>query len=795
MSPHLDNLNPEQLQAVQHKDGPILILAGAGSGKTRVLTRRVAHLVLEHHIRPDRILAVTFTNKATKEMRDRLYSLLGDQASRLWVSTFHSAGLKILRFHAAKLGYESGFVVYDDDDSNRLLKRVLQDLSIDDPRYPPSFFDACIDKAKNWYITPEQYQNWSVGKPAEKLLVSEVYENYQRELMRANAMDFGDLLLNVVRLLEQHKEVRELYQTMLQYLLIDEFQDTNEVQYKLVKILSAKSRNILVVGDDDQSIYGFRGANIGNILNFEHDFPEAKVIKLEQNYRSTNNVLTAANSVIVKNKGRKGKKLWSEAESGELIRTFVGYDEEDEARFVRDQIQSFRTNGTKLNDIAIFYRTNAQSRALEEALLSAKIPYRIYGAMRFYERKEIKDIVAYLRLIANPKDNEALLRVINNPARGIGAQAQVKLIQESSNLNLSLFETCERLVAGEFGRSGKASKGICAFVSLMNSLKSFALKASLPELISSVVDQSGYAEKLRSSKDPESESRLENIAELIVVATVFGEEELSSIERLRAFLDRVSLTGGDEVTTAEAKDLSIEHPEAEKPEFVSLMTLHLAKGLEFDVVFFTGFEEGFLPHQRSLANPEDIEEERRLCYVGITRAKKILYLTRTTVRGMASAASSFGASGRWRSVSQFGQDIPESLIQSYGGDFFGGGSWSDPNLEMDEAEVRPESYELDQTDSSNWFSRKKKKQKKFESYGDLLLESPIVSAEEIDAPFEPADPKDLQVGIQVQHTVFGKGVITALEGSGAQKKALIVFEGFENEKKVMLKHGKLALLR
>lgn len=780
MHTHLENLNPEQLKAVQHLDGPILILAGAGSGKTRVLTRRVAHLVLQHGVNPDRILAVTFTNKATKEMKERLQHLLGEQANRLWVSTFHSAALRILRIHATKLGYQPGFVVYDTQDSSRLLKRILEDLKVDTQRYPANFFTPLIDSAKNWFILPEQYQEWSKAKAGEKLLVSEVYETYQRELLRANAMDFGDLLVNVLRLLKEHSQVRELYQHQLKYLLIDEFQDTNEVQYQLVRILAAKHGNILVVGDDDQSIYGFRGANISNILNFEKDFPKATVIKLEQNYRSTKNVLNAANEVIAKNKSRKGKKLWSEGENGELIRTFVGYDEEDEARFIRQQIQRCIAEGIQLKESAIFYRTNAQSRALEEALLSAKIPYRIFGAMRFYERKEIKDIVAYLRLLVNPKDNEAFLRVVNTPTRGVGPQAQTALIERAAKNGIGFLEAAIQLVEVEQG----GGKGLRQFVELIKELQKNIEKLPLAELIAETIEKSGYAAKLKSSKEAEAESRLENLGELVVVARVYGDEDVAALERLRQFLDRVSLTGGDELVTAEAKDAV----ESQPAQFVSLMTLHLAKGLEFDLVFLTGFEDGFLPHQRAMLNPEEVEEERRLCYVGITRAKKILYLTRATTRGFASAASSFGASGRWRDVSQFAIDIPEELTESLGGDFFRGGVYSDPSIEIDQEALH--AAETDDTEEHNgWFGRKKKK-KTSESFN---VDSALLSAEEVGDPFVPAPLEELKVGAHVVHNVFGNGVITGLEGVGANRKALVLFDGFEREKKVVLKHARLGL--
>ncbi len=670
-------LNPEQVEAVRHIKGPILVLAGAGSGKTRVLTSRVAHLVRDHGVSAQSILAITFTNKATEEMRARLFGMLGPDAERLWISTFHSAGLRILRQHAQKLSYKNDFVVYDDDDTKSLLKRLLKAKNLDEKRFPVTIFQRAIDQAKNNIVTPDDFIAAN-KKDYMGAIAGEIYDQYQGELRKANAMDFGDLLMNTVILFKNNPDLLKHYQHALDYLLVDEFQDTNKVQYQFIRMLSHPKRNLFVVGDDDQSIYAFRGATIKNILNFEKDFPEAKVVKLEENYRSTSNILDSANAVIAVNKGRKGKNLWTRGDKGAPVFTYVAEDEEAEAWFITRTIESRAKAGEQYRDMAILYRTNAQTRAIEEALMRVKIPYRIYGGLKFYDRKEIKDVIAYLRLIVNPADSQAFLRIVNTPPRGIGAQTIQSIVDLAKVENLTLFESAAKLASD--------SSHLARFVELMEELRSSAENKQLGDLIRDVVERSEYGPKLKKLGDPQALSRLENIEELIFIGKSMQVPGLDRAQTLKEFLDRVSLTSGGELPVEESKDREQEVKDPHnRPNVVSLMTLHLAKGLEFPVVFLSGVEEGLLPHYRAIEqkSEEGIEEERRLCYVGMTRAMKSLYLTRARFRGMFSAGNSFGSGGRYREVSRFAYAIPPLCLENNGGDFLSNEESSDWELDDD----------------------------------------------------------------------------------------------------------------
>ncbi|RIL09422.1 MAG: ATP-dependent DNA helicase PcrA [Proteobacteria bacterium] len=648
---HLRNLNPEQLEAVQHFEGPILVLAGAGTGKTRVLTRRVANLVLQHGVKPQNILAVTFTNKATQEMRERLKSLMGEAADALWVSTFHAAGLKLLRRHANLLGYTNDFVVYDDQDSKSLLKRILKECDIEEKKFPLNEFARAIDFAKNNFISPEEF---SKGKrpddPSQYFenLKAEVYGKYQAALLKASAMDFGDLLMNAVALFKLEPEVLSYYQQHIRFVLVDEYQDTNKVQYMFVEMLTRLHRNLLVVGDDDQSIYAFRGASIANILNFERDFSDTKVVTLEQNYRSTEVVLEAAHSVIERNSARKKKKLWTNQPGGNLIRCFEGSDELEEAQFIAASLQEFRNSGAKLSEAAIFYRINAQSRALEEALIAADIPYRIFGGMKFYERREIKDILAYLKLLLNQADDQSFLRIINTPARGIGAQSLQAIEKLAIKDKLSQFSAA-KLLAGK-------NKHIKQFCDLMLEFEKMVDHITLSELIYAILERTKYVEKLASLNDVTAESRIENLQELGGMAMRHELQGQSHRQILSAFLDRIALTSSDEAPSTESSPQT-----SEANDYVSLMTLHLAKGLEFPRVYLSGFEEGLLPHYRAVLDGREVEEERRLCYVGITRAMRELYITRAFSRGMFSFGDGLG--GSYREPSRFLFDISPELIE------------------------------------------------------------------------------------------------------------------------------------
>ena len=649
----LSNLNDPQLEGVKHNRGPILILAGAGSGKTRVLTRRVAHLIEAFNVPASRILAVTFTNKATDEMRERLKSILGDKANDLWVATFHSACLRILRYNAPKLSFTHNFAIYDAQDTQTLIKRILKELKIDKKKFSPAMFASAIDQAKNEFRSPEDVAKDAFNYTMK--LQAEVYDKYQRALISSDAMDFSDLLVNTLKLFKEHKDVLSFYQKKLEYVLVDEFQDTNSVQYQIVRLLAAPQNNLFVVGDDDQSIYAFRGATVKNILDFERDFPGTKVVALEQNYRSPGNVLKASHAVIEKNINRKQKKLWTERRDEQRLFTFVGVDETEEAGFVAQQIIKHKDQGLDYKDIAIFYRTNAQSRALEEALLDYGIPYRIFGGLKFYERKEVKDILAYLRLVSNPSDNGSFLRIINTPTRGIGAQSVKRIADLASLENISLLEAAREL-ADESRHIGK-------FIALYDSFYKAAETISLYDLVQLVIEESGYAEMLNSSKDITAQSRLENLQELCAIAAKSEMDEEGPYAALTAFLDRASLTTSEQIPSNQ----SDESESAEVP--VTLMTLHLAKGLEFPVVFIIGFEEGLLPHHRSLYDENGIEEERRLCYVGMTRSMSTLYLTRAEMRGMFSAGGNFAGSSSFRGASRYAFDIPEECLEDLGRPF------------------------------------------------------------------------------------------------------------------------------
>ncbi|MCB0310822.1 MAG: UvrD-helicase domain-containing protein [Bdellovibrionales bacterium] len=700
----LSNLNPEQQEAVKHFEGPILVLAGAGSGKTRVLTYRIAYLVNEYRVDPRSILAVTFTNKATEEMRSRLTGLLGADSQRLWVATFHSAGLRILRQHAHLLGYSNGFAVYDSQDTKAVVKAIMKEKGLDEKRNPAAYFTKLIDEAKNNCLTPEEFRKALSGTDD---LAASVYEDYQKHLLNSDAMDFGDLLSNTVHLFNRYPEILARYQNALRFILVDEYQDTNHVQYLFISMITAKFKNLLVVGDDDQSIYAFRGATICNILDFEKDYPNAKVVKLEQNYRSTANILAAAQSVIEKNEQRKNKKLWTQAGQGSRITTYLAQDELDEADFIVKEIESLKNAGRDLAEIAVFYRTNAQSRAIEEALLNSNIPYRIYGGLKFYERKEVKDILGYLRLLANPADNQAFLRVVNNPPRGIGTQTVRSLALAAQKNNSPLYQAMQAIP--------NPSKGVSAFIKTISELAAMVDRVSLDELVRQIIEKSGYGAALKASKDPNAVSRLENLEELVAIAHLRGAGEGGARSQLVEFLDRVALTAGSD----DPEGANIAEEDKKKNTFVTLMTLHLAKGLEFPVVFLSGLEEGLLPHHRSLHDRVAIEEERRLCYVGITRAMQHLYISRAFTRGMF-ASGGFGVSGVFRDASRFAYDIPSELLEHRGHEFL---MSSEPEVKFYDEDEFEEL--LDELGSESTFSQakkytRKKNDPKKKSIGDLI---------------------------------------------------------------------------
>ncbi len=624
----LNNLNDKQREAVLYNDGPLLIIAGAGAGKTKTLTTKIAYLIEEENVNPRNILAITFTNKAAKEMKDRLYQLVGDLAKKLQVSTFHSFGLKLLRENYNILGYDQNFVIMDSDDSLTVVKKIIKDMGYDPKIYNPRAIRNKISSCKNEMMSPEAYDKYAVSE-YEKV-VQNVYKQYETKLQRNNSVDFDDLLLLPIELFKKHPEVLEEYQDLYQYLLIDEYQDTNEAQYILTKLISAKNKKITCVGDDSQSIYSFRGANYKNILNFEKDYPDAKTILLEQNYRSTSTILDAANQVIKNNKQKKDKNLWTARGIGEKIKYYRAYNEKDEAAYVIRSVKELVEKGVEYKDIAVLYRTNAQSRVLEEEMLKENMPYRVIGSFYFYSRKEIKDLIAYLRLIHNSKDNVSLLRVINTPKRGIGLKTIENLQTKADLEGTSIYDAIS---------SGKEQD----FKNTIEKLKALSEELTLTELIDKVLDASGLKADLESEKSLEAEIRLENLEEFKSITKTFEERE--GLISLEDFLLEISLISDVE----EYKD---------DPNRISLMTVHSVKGLEFAHVFVVGMEEGIFPHMNSLMDNSELEEERRLCYVAITRAKDNLHLINARRRTLFGQEQVNPAS---RFLSEINSDLLENV--------------------------------------------------------------------------------------------------------------------------------------
>ena len=638
MNSLLTGLNKEQQQAVQHTEGPLLILAGAGSGKTKVLTVRIAHL-LAQGVNPYEILAITFTNKAAKEMKSRVESLVGDVANRIWLSTFHSFCAKFLRFELDNfLGYNSNFTIYDTSDSQAVIKAALKALNLDDKYYPVGAMIGAISDAKNKLLFASDFRKQARDFYQQK--VADVYEYYERELRKNNALDFDDLLLVAVKLLQSNEAVLDKYSKRFRYVMIDEYQDTNHAQYLLAKLLASHWKNIAVVGDADQSIYAWRGADIQNILDFEKDYPNCTSIKLEQNYRSTKIILDAANAVIENNEGRPKKNLWTDKTEGAKIQHFTAQSEHEEAAFIGDTIaKKHDIHGVPYGDIAILYRTNAQSRVLEEALIKRALPYTMVGGTKFYDRKEIKDVLAYLRVLYNPFDDLSLLRIINVPKRSIGATTVAKLQDYARANGTSLFMTLTQLHLVDTIK-GKTKEKLEEFGILIFTLVAEMEDKTVLDILESILDRTGYLAQLEESTDPQDQARAENIGELLSVAKDF--QDTNPTGTVEDFLEQVALVNDVD---------SFEQEESK----VTLMTLHAAKGLEFPIVFLGGLEEGLFPHSRTLMNPEEVEEERRLAYVGITRAEKELYISNATTRTVFGRTSSY-------LPSRFIDEIPEELV-------------------------------------------------------------------------------------------------------------------------------------
>lgn len=719
-------LNPQQAEAVINTEGPMLIMAGAGSGKTKVLTCRVANL-LQKGVRPYRILAITFTNKAAAEMRERVNNMSGPAAKDVWLFTFHAFCARFLRMEIDKLpGYGGNFAIYDTADSQNLIKQILKEMNLDDKRFQPSGILSRISNAKNDLQDAASFARQAGDFYEQK--VADIYSRYEQKLQLNNALDFDDLLMLSIKLLQENKEVREKYQDRFDYLLVDEYQDTNHAQYLLTKFLAAKHRNICVVGDADQSIYGWRGADIQNILDFEKDYPDAKVIKLEQNYRSTQIILDAANAVIENNTGRKPKNLWTENKSGADIIYFQAVDERDEARFVIEQLQNLqRTENKKLGDMAILYRTNTQSRIFEEMLIKSGISYNMVGGLKFYERKEIKDIIAYLRVIFNPADSLSLLRIINVPKRGIGDASLAKIQAYAAANNVSLFEAVSNAAAID-GLSSRFVSKLDDLAGIIFELMNLANEAPVEDLIDRVLHDTGYLEELENERTPQAQSRIDNLHELISVAQEFAASEEEN--NLENFLAHVALVSDiDDTELGE--------------DAITLMTLHSSKGLEFPVVFLVGMEEGLFPHARTLMDETEIEEERRLCYVGITRAKEKLFLSSTKMRTIYGNTVTYPPS-------RFLQEIPARLVKTI------------------KRQERFSALENFKQVSEKYSARPQKPASTFNPHS-FMPQKPAAAAGGTGTRFNTGD--------RVSHSKWGEGMVVSVKDSPDGQEVKVAFAG------------------
>jgi DNA helicase II / ATP-dependent DNA helicase PcrA len=733
----MPDLNPAQQAAVDHRGSPLLIVAGAGSGKTRVLTQRIAELIRAGDAEPGEVLAITFTNKAAREMAERVETQVGGVSRAMWVSTFHSSCVRILRREAKRLSMTTSFSIYDSADSQRLMSMVLRDLDLDPKRYPPRSMLARVSNAKNELIDEETYR--SRAEQPDELILADAYAEYQRRLRRANAFDFDDLIGATVALLQLYPDVAEYYHRKFRHILVDEYQDTNHAQYVLVRELvgtgddGVEPAQLCVVGDADQSIYAFRGATIRNIEQFEADYPDARTIMLEQNYRSTQTILDAANSVIARNPHRRDKHLWTDEGAGVPIVTYVADDEHDEASFIAGEIDRLSDNeGVRPGDVAVFYRTNAQSRSLEEIFIRMGMPYTVVGGVRFYERREIKDALAYLRAVANPADDVSVRRILNVPKRGIGDRAEAMLAAYAERHRISFSEALEQ--ADDVpGLAARSLAQVRSFARMMSDLRTLVDAGSGPDVVlQAVLEQSGYLAELNGSSDPQDETRVENLAELESVAVEYVRDTEDA--SLVGFLERVSLVAdADQIPDASADDGGV----------VTLMTLHTAKGLEFPVVFMTGMEDGVFPHQRSLADNGELEEERRLAYVGITRARQRLYLTRSMVR------SAWG-SPVYNPPSRFLDDIPAGLLDS-----------------RREEPVR----------SSAAISTSPRQPTGRPTFGPAGTPSPGGVA-----------VLDLALGERVLHPKYGMGTVVGVEGVGERAQASIDF-GSAGVKRLLLRYA------
>jgi DNA helicase II / ATP-dependent DNA helicase PcrA len=748
----LEGLNEAQRRAVLATEGPTLIVAGAGSGKTRVLTYRIAHLIRDRGVHPGSILAITFTNKAAREMRERLRGLVGGVVKAMWVSTFHSACVRILRRSGAPLGYKSTFTIYDEADAERLMTVVCRELDFDPKRLSPRSMRHAVSSAKDELLTPDRYADRAMTWFEKK--VAQAYELYQRRLQEANAVDFDDLIMQTVRLLAEHEDVRAEYQQRFRYVLVDEFQDTNVAQYELLKLLTARHRNLSVVGDGDQSIYAFRGATVRNILDFEADYPDATVILLEQNYRSTQTILSAANSVIANNLERKPKNLWTSLGQGHDVVRYQADNEHDEAAFVAEEVERLRQQGYTYGQMVVFYRTNAQSRVLEEVLIKAGLPYKVVGGVKFYDRREVKDLLAYIKAVVNPEDEVSLRRVLNVPRRGVGDTSERAIERFAREEDIPFGEALRR--AGEIpGLGPRQARGVADFVAVLDELRAGVDEGRSPSvLVEDAWDLSGLMRELEADTSIEGQGRVENVRELQSVAE---EYELREPEGgLAGFLESIALVSdADEVET--------------DSQSITLMTLHTAKGLEYPVVFIAGLEENVFPHVRSIGEPRDLEEERRLAYVGITRARERLYLTNAWSRTL------FGSTN-YNQPSRFLKEVPDELVtvvtpESTAGRFRRAATdWSDasPAFGAGRGSLGPR---MPANRGAAGFSRS-------------------TPAARLADQQRGALDLDLAPGEVVVHRQWGEGVVRALSGQGERAMAEVEFPGL-GRKRLLLRYAPL----
>ena len=765
----LNGLNDKQYESVINTEGPLLVIAGAGSGKTKVLTHKIAYLIQEKNVLPWNILAITFTNKAANEMKERITGLVGETAKDIWMGTFHSICVRILRKHIEQIGYDSSFIIFDTSDQKSLIKKCLKELQIDDKQFSEKSVQAEISNAKNEMLEPEQYAFKAHGDFRREKIAT-VYELYQKRLKENNAIDFDDIINFTIKIFNEKPEIANYYSSKFRYILVDEYQDTNKSQFTLVKMLAEVHQNITVVGDNDQGIYSFRGADISNILNFEKDFKNTKIIKLEQNYRCTGNILKAANAIIKNNETKYEKKLWTQNEEGTLPKVYSADNEYDEASFIVDQISRLKEN-YKYSDFAVLYRMNTQSRAIEDILRREAIPYKMVGGLKFYERKEIKDIISYLRLAQNPSDNLSLMRVINEPKRGIGKTSLDQVEQMANHHETSMYEIIKDANLYGLNRVYLKSRD---FIDLIEDARNKKDTMSVSEFIQYMLKKSGYIKALEDEKTIEAENRIENLEEFLTVAIEFEKEEAENT--LQDFLEGMTLSS------------DIDNVE-ETEDSVTLMTLHSAKGLEFPVVFLVGMEEGIFPGYRAIGEPEAIEEERRLCYVGVTRAREKLFLTCSKMRTVFGSTSC-------NLPSRFLEEIPQELLDGYE-DSFGTGlkkskeereyAWTYGN-NKDAGEIK--TYNISDTvgktvaAASSVFGKASNFGRSAESFLNGLGKSQNTGN---------VDLSKYTIGVKVFHKKFGEGIITKTEPEGEDLKVDINFEKV-GHKRLMAKFAKLEII-